>query len=215
MPTIHCISGLGADQRMFAKLRIPGAELKPVLWPYFDRHDEMACYAQKVAEKIPEGPDHVILGLSFGGMLASEIARMRPGAKVILVSSVKSPSELPPMAGWVKFLGRNGLMPVGIAKLPNKQVMERFGADTEEEKKLMQAILKDTDNHFAACALRAMIEWQTKTPPPAGIVHIHGTADAMLLPDKIKPTHWVEGGKHIMVYSRAEEISKLIEQHLS
>ena len=214
MPTIHCISGLGADQRMFQKLNIPGAELKPVLWPHFDKHDEMACYAQKVAAKIPEGPDEVILGLSFGGMLASEIARARPSAKVIIISSVKSPSELPPMAGWVKFLGRNGLMPVGIAKIPNKQILERFGADTEEEKKLMRAILDDTDNHFAKCALWAMIKWQA-TPPPAGIVHIHGTADAMILPDKIQPTHWVEGGKHIMVYSRAAEISALIAQHLS
>ena len=82
MTTIHCISGLGADQRIFQKLQIPGAVLKPVPWPDFDKYDELACYAQKVAALIPEGPDEVILGLSFGGMLASEIARMRPSAKV-------------------------------------------------------------------------------------------------------------------------------------
>jgi pimeloyl-ACP methyl ester carboxylesterase len=214
MPTIHCISGLGADQRMFQKLDIPGAELKAVPWPYFDTHDEMACYAQKVAALIPQGPEHVILGLSFGGMLASEIARMRPEAKVIIISSAKSPGELPPVAWWVKFLGRNGLMPVGIVKLPFRQVMERFGADTAEEQKLMQAILRDTDNHFASCALRAMIEWKS-TPPPESIVHIHGTADAMILPDRVQPTYWIRGGKHIMIYSRAEEISALIAQHVT
>ena len=125
MPTIHCISGLGADQLMFSKLSIPGAELKAVLWPYFDKHDEMACYAQKIGAQIPEGPDEVILGLSFGGMLASEIARTRPGAKVMIVSSVKSPAELPPMAGWTKFLGRNSLMPVGLANGGGKEADAR------------------------------------------------------------------------------------------
>ena len=78
----------------------------------------------------------------------------------------------------------------------------------------MRAILEDTDNHFARCALRSMIDWRSM-PPPADIVHIHGTADAMILPDNIHPTHWVKGGKHIMVYSRAAEVSALIAQHLS
>ena len=214
MPTIHCISGLGADQRMFQKLNIPGAVLKSVPWPYFDKYDELACYAQKVAAQIPEGPDEVILGLSFGGMLASEIARARPSAKVVIVSSAKSSSEFPPGSWWIKFLARNGLMPVGIAKLPNSQMLERFGADTIEEKKLMRSILQGLDNHFTACALRAMLEWQS-TPAPEGILHIHGTADEMILPGKIKPTYWVKGGKHIMIYSRAAEVSALIAKHLS
>lgn len=214
MPTIHCISGLGADQRMFQKLHIPGARLKPVPWPDFDRHDEMACYAQKVAALIPEGPDEIILGLSFGGMLASEIARMRPQARVIILSSAKSPSELPPVAGWVRFLGRNGLMPVSLGKLPTKPLLERFGADTEEEKALIRAVLEATDNQFAKRALKAIIEWQT-TPAPDSIIHIHGTADAMIVPDHIHPDHWIEGGKHIMVYSRAPEVSALIAQYVT
>ncbi len=214
MPTIHCISGLGADQRMFARLNIPGATLKAVPWPYFDRHDELGCYAQKVAALIPEGPDEIILGLSFGGMLASEIARARPDARVIIISSAKSPGELTPMAGWVRFLGKRGLMPVGLAKLPNDEILKRFGAETSEEKALMRSILQDTDNHFAKCALKAMIEWQS-TPPPAGIIHIHGTEDAMIRPERVMPTHWIEGGTHIMVFSRAEELSAMIAQYVT
>ena len=214
MTTIHCISGLGADQRIFQKLQIPGAVLKPVPWPDFDRYDELPCYAQKVAALIPEGPEEVILGLSFGGMLASEIARMRPSAKVIIVSSAKASSELPPVSALVRFMGVNGLIPLALIKRPIAQVMERFGADTFEERKLVQSILQATDNHFASCAVRAMMEWQS-TPAPEGILHIHGTADAMIPPAKIRPTFWVEGGKHIMIYSRAEEVSALIAQHIA
>jgi alpha/beta superfamily hydrolase len=214
VPTIHCISGLGADHRVFQKLDIPGATLKPVPWPYFDKYDEMACYAQKVGVLIPEGPDDVILGLSFGGMLASEIARVRQSQKVIIVSSVKSPDELPPVSKTVRFVIEHKLMPMSIATLPAKPLLHRFGAYSEEEMALVRSILSDTEPHFARCASKAIIEWQTRIPAPSDIVHIHGTADQMLLPDRVEPTHWVEGGQHIMIYSKAEEVSRLIARHL-
>ena len=105
-------------------------------------------------------------------------------------------------------------MPMSIATLPAKPVLHRFGAYNEEEMDLVASILSDTDPHFARCASKAIMEWQSRIPAPAGIVHIHGTKDQLLLPDKIKPTHWVEGGEHMMIYSRAPEVSKLIAQHL-
>ena len=127
MPTLHCISGLGADHRMFQKLRIPGWELKAVPWPHIDAHDGMACYAQKVAALIPDSPDDAILGLSFGGMLASEIARVRPGQRVIIVSSAKHPDELGEVSGWLKFIVTKRLLPVGLMRIPNKVILRRFG----------------------------------------------------------------------------------------
>ena len=214
MPTLHCISGLGADQRVFAHLSIAGAELKTVPWAEIDRHDEMACYAQKMAAQIPEGPDDVILGLSFGGMLASEIARVRPAQKVIIVSSAKAPGELQMPGKFLQFVIHKRILPVGLAPLGGKHVTERFGAETTEEHALIRNILADTDPHFARCAFRAMIDWQSLTPPPKSLVHIHGTADQLIAPDRITPTHWVEGGGHIMIYNRAEEVGSLIAQHL-
>jgi pimeloyl-ACP methyl ester carboxylesterase len=205
MTNLYCISGLGADHRVFQKLRIPGATLHPVPWPYFDKHDELACYAQKVAAQIPNGPNDAILGLSFGGMLASEIARMRPAQQVFIVSSLKSSFELPPMGRFLQFVAKHRLRPL----------LNRFGCHTEEERALLRSILEDTDSHFARCAFKAIVEWRSTTPVPDNIVHIHGTADQMIPPDNLKPTHWIEGGEHIMIYSRADEVSALIAQHLT
>jgi pimeloyl-ACP methyl ester carboxylesterase len=213
MPTIHCISGLGADQRVFSKLQIPGWELKTVPWPHIDAHDEMACYAQKVAALIPDGPEHVILGLSFGGMLASEIARVRPDQNVIIVSSAKHPDELGEVSGWLKFLVTKRLFPVGLMRIPNKTILRRFGAYDSESQILLRNILDDSDNHLVSCAGKAIMEWKT-TPAPPQIVHIHGTADQIIKPDLIKPTHWVRGGEHMMIYTRAQELGVLIGEHL-
>lgn len=212
--TIHCISGLGADQRLFQKLYIPGAELKAVPWPYIDRHDEMACYAQKVAALIPKGPDNVVLGLSFGGMLAAEIARVRPTQKVIIVSSAKAPAELHMPGNFLQFIIHKRLLPVGLAVLGGRRVTERFGARTDEEHQLIGSVLEDTNPHFARCAFRAMIDWQSQVPPPESLVHIHGTADQIIQPDRIHPTHWISDGSHIMIYNRPDVVSALIEKHL-
>lgn len=213
MPTLHCISGLGADHRMFQKLRIPGWELKAVPWPYIDKHDGMACYAQKVADIIPQGPDHAILGLSFGGMLASEIARVRPDQQVIILSSAKHPDELGEVSGLLKFIITQRLFPVGLMRIPNKTILRRFGAYDDESAILLRNILDDSNTHLVSVAGKVIMEWQT-TPAPAHIVHIHGTADQIIDPKPITPTRWIEGGEHMMVFTRAEEVSALIGAHL-
>lgn len=213
MRTIYCISGLGADQRVFQKLSIPGVELKPVLWVPFDKHDGISCYAQKMSASIPE-ENPTILGLSFGGMLASEIARIRPVRQVFIVSSAKDATELPPVSNLVKFLAHARLLPVFIMKFPSNQVYNRFGVETDEEKALLMDILKKTDNSFSQWAARAMIDWRC-TSHADNIVHIHGTDDQMILPQHIKPTHWVKDGTHFMIYRQAEEVGRLIAQHLA
>lgn len=213
MPTLHCISGLGADQRMFQRLRIAGWELKEVPWPHIDRHDDMACYAQKVAALIPEGPEHAILGLSFGGMLASEIARVRPEQRVIIVSSAKEPAELGPANGILKFIVTRRLFPVGLMRIPNKVILRRFGAYDEQSQLLLRTTLDDSSDHLVSVAGKVIMEWKS-TPAPPAIVHIHGTVDQIIKPEPVHPTHWVEGGEHMMIFTKAEEVSELIGRHL-
>ena len=212
MKTIYCISGLGADQRIFKKLSISDVKLVGVDWLRPDWHDEIPCYAQKMSAQIP-GEAPIIIGVSFGGMLASEIIRMRPDAKVIIISSAKDVTELPRVGRFLRIVAKSHLAPVGVMKIPSKQVDERFGAETEEEKTLLHSILKDTDNHFSRWAFKAMVNWKTAVHDPR-IIHIHGTADRMIPSENIQPTHWIEGGHHLMVYSRADEVSRLIAQHL-
>ena len=212
---VYCIPGLGADHRVFQSLNIKNAELLPVAWPNFDKQDDLNFYAQKIAHSIPEGPEIVILGMSFGGMLASEIKRMRPQQHVIIVSSNKLPEERPDVGGFFKFLGRNGLMPFGLAKYAGNILFSRFGAKTQDEKDLLRSFFKNTDAHFFNCAMRSILNWRTDTPLPEGLLHIHGTADQILPPDKIQHAHWIEGGEHIMIYDRADEVSALINEHLA
>lgn len=212
MQQIYCISGLGADQQIFKRLTIKGATLVPVHWADYDNHDDLPCYAQKISAQITaENP--VILGLSFGGMIASEIAKIRPVKQVFLLSSAKDATELPPVGGFVRFIVDHKLVPTSLSKIPNKVMYERFGVETDEEKKLLMDILRKTDGGFTRWALKSIINWQSRDHVD-NIIHIHGTKDKMIFPEFVKPTHWIEGGTHFMTWQRAGEISTLIDQQL-
>ncbi len=62
-----------------------------------------------------------LLGLSFGGMLASEIARMRPEQQVIIVSSAKSPAELEMPGKALQFIIHNGCCRYGLRRSAAKR----------------------------------------------------------------------------------------------
>ena len=212
MENIYCISGLGADERIFRKLDIRDAKLIFLPWVSYDKHDELGCYAQKMAAQIPEKKP-TVLGLSFGGMLATEIANQQPVKRVFLVSSAKGKNELPEVNNTIKFLVEKNLLPYGLFKKPNKILYSQFGAETEEEKELLTAIMHDTDPDFLGWAFKAILGWQNSTVPK-NVIHIHGTGDKIITPANVDANYWINEGTHMMVYSKAKDISKILGEHL-
>lgn len=213
MENLYCISGLGADERIFKKLQIDGVNMVHIPWPEYDIYDEMSCYAQKISALIPE-ENPMVLGLSFGGMMTVELAKMRPLRKGIIVSSAKTKMELQSPSWIVKKALVSQILPGFIYKMTNSVMYKMFGASTDDEKELLKSILKDSDGHFVRWAMKSILEWQN-VQAPDNIVHIHGKADQIIPPDNIDATYWIEGGTHMMVYNKADEISELINKELS
>lgn len=215
MRKLHCITGLSADHRIFRNLIIPGYTLVPVLWPTITAGTSMQELAAQIAAAIPESEEDAILGVSLGGMIATEIKRLRPSVNVIIVSSAKSPQELPQIPGWVRFVGKNRLIPMGLAMdWQLDQIWRKLGATTKGEKDLMQSMYDSSNKHFLTCALAAILNWDAGAAPE-GIIQIHGKADLIITPESVHPTYWIDRGTHIMVYNKAEEVSSLIARHLS
>ncbi len=213
MKKIYCISGLGADHRLFGKLSIPGYELVPMPWLPFDTNDDMVSYASKMATLIDDKAA-VIIGLSFGGMLATEIAKTHPDYKAFLVSSAKQTSEIKIHGGAVsKWLIRSMIVPPSLLNIPSFTTLRYLGAITKEEKTLLSMLIRDSDGKFMKWALKAVASWQNEIIP-SNVVQIHGTADKTIPSAGVHPDFWIEGGSHIMIYNRAEEVGKIISESL-
>ncbi len=216
MLKIYCISGLGADHSLFQKLSIGQYELVALPWVDYDAADDMATYAAKMAGEIPE--EHaVIIGLSFGGMLATEIAKTHPSWKIFLVSSAKTAGELGYNNGsfskLLKWISRSQLIPSVFLGRPNPVSMALLGAKTVEEKKMIREVMRHSDPNFYRWCINTILHWTNTTITP-NIVHIHGTNDQVIRPAPVKPHYWIQIGSHIMIYNRAAEVSKIISDCL-
>lgn len=212
MRNLYCISGLGADERVFRKIRLKGYKMIHIPWPEYDEHDELPCYAQKVAYLIKE-KNPLILGVSLGGMVAVEIAKYMPVKKLVIVSSAKTKDEMPPYTNIFGRLMKSGILPPFLYKTPNIILFEKFGTESEEDDAVLSAILRDSDGKFMRWAMKAIAVWDNETIVES-LIHIHGTNDKIIFPDNISANYWIDDGGHMMIYNRAAEVSKIIQEEL-
>jgi pimeloyl-ACP methyl ester carboxylesterase len=209
---IYCISGLGADEKIFTNLHLEGYELKHIPWMRPVKAESIDAYASRMAALIHED-NPILLGVSFGGMVAIEIARQRPVQKLILVSSIKCIDELP---GWMKLAGRlklNRLIPIHSYKMAGAIGNYRLGVTNEEEKKLVKAYRRAADPLYVQWAVNQIINWKNKWIPGQAL-HIHGDRDSIFPIKKIKNACVVKNATHLLIYNRAQEVAEFIRKEL-
>jgi pimeloyl-ACP methyl ester carboxylesterase len=205
MKTIYCISGLGADERVFSKIVVPGYVLQPLQWKIPQKKETLQQYAQRMLEEIKEEKP-VLMGLSFGGMMSIEIAKLVEVEKVIIISSIKSANELP---GWMRFAGKLGLdkmVPLKSFKVMEPVQNYKLGVTNEEERRMAIEYRRSADSRYTNWAINQVLNWKNDWHPPA-IYHIHGTKDRMFPIKKIIPDYTVNEGGHLMIMNKADEIN--------
>ena len=209
---IYCISGLGADERAFERLDIKGCSLQFLNWISPTKGESLSSYAGRMLAQIGE-EQPVILGLSFGGMIAIEMAKQTAVSKLILVSSVKTHTEIPK---WMRFSGvlkLHKLIPIKTNRFTEQADDRRMGIETREEKNFVDAYRKKADQNYVNWAVDQIVNWKNNWLPE-NLYHIHGDNDRMFPLKNIQATHVIKNGSHIMILNRADEISACIEQIL-
>jgi pimeloyl-ACP methyl ester carboxylesterase len=209
---IYCISGLGADEKVFANLQVDGYKLEYIPWLRPSVTETITAYAARMAEKIKE-ENALLLGVSFGGMIGIEIAKQLPLQRLIIVSSIKSTNELP---GWMKVVGKINLhkiLPVKSNRFTEKIDNDRIGVTTGQEKEMVKAYRKNADPVYFSWAINQVLNWKNNWHPD-NIIHIHGDKDKIFPVKKIKGTHIIKDGTHMIIYNRATEIGEVIKKTL-
>ena len=91
---IFIFSGLGADQRVFQKLDFSGFDVTFVNWIIPFEKETIEHYAARLLDQI-SGKNPILVGLSFGGIMAVEVAKQIETKKIILIASAKTKDEIP------------------------------------------------------------------------------------------------------------------------
>lgn len=209
---IYLFSGLGADERAFQALDFSDYDPALVEWIPPLENETMADYALRICDQVRE-QNPILIGISFGGMVAVEVAKHIKTQKVILIASAKTRNEVPVYYRFVGKLNLLRIVPTAWIKHPNFLVYWLFGARSKAEKTLWDTILSDTDPVFLKWALTQIAIWNNDVVPN-DLVHIHGTGDHILPFRKIRNAIPVESGGHFMMISKAEEVSAILARLL-
>ncbi|HMV08277.1 MAG TPA: alpha/beta hydrolase [Cyclobacteriaceae bacterium] len=210
MKEVYLIPGLGADRRVFQYLNLAEHSISHISWIEPLPNESIEQYAGRLTEQI-KSPDPILVGVSFGGMIAVEIAKQIKTNKIILISSARTQHEIPL---HFKLLGRTGIqniLPASWWKRPNRLLYYFFGIQTVQERALLSEILRDTDSRFLKWALHQIVHWKNELVPENAVL-IHGSADRLFPNSQADVT--IPGGGHFMIVNRAAEISTQLKQIL-
>lgn len=210
MKKVYFISGLGADSRSFGFLDLSFCDGQFIQWLPPSPGETLASYAEKLFTSIND-EKATIVGLSFGGMLATEIAKKHPGTKVIIIASSKTHLEIPLYLRVWRHLPIYRFHSNRTKNYAGQFVLSILGTKGIEQRKLQQQIMKDSDPLFTRWAIHAILNWNN-TVIPKNVIHIHGTADRLLPYRYVKADYIINNGEHVMIMDKAEEVSELLKK---
>lgn len=211
MSDIYLLSGLGADERAFQFLDLKGFNTHFIRW-YLPTSETLEEYASILSKQITT-PHPIIVGLSFGGIVGIEIAKIMDIEQVILISSVKTRQEMPTYFRVAGKLRLNKIFPTSVLKIPNGLVNWLFGIKKESDKKIFAEMLVDTNLVFIKWAIDKILTWK-QTSIIKNVIHIHGIEDKLLPISAIQVDYKIIGG-HFMIVNKAEELSKTLRDLLN
>lgn len=212
MQKVYFISGLGADRRAFSLLDLSFCEAVFIDWIKPLPDENLKNYALRLRQQIPD--EHpTIIGISFGGMLATEMARADDKINAIIIASNKSSDEFPFYLRIGKYLPLYKWLPSSLIKI-SYRFKWIFGVQDKKHTQLLAAILADVDPAFLKWAIGAILNWKGKVIP-RNVKHIHGTADKLLPSRYVRADFMIEGGTHLISINRPKEVSTLLKQLLA
>lgn len=216
MRKAYLFSGLGADERVFGFLKLEFDQKRCIKWASPKTGEGLIDYAKRIVEEQfdkEEADPVVLIGVSFGGIVATEVSKLVKTEKLILISSLKTRREIPLTYRVAGFLKLHVLMPATMLKSANFLTYFLFGVKEKAHKQLLKTILKESDSRFLKWAMNEIVNWRNELVSEK-TVHIHGTRDWILPFRCVKNVVVVLGGGHLMVITHAGEVSNFIDNPL-
>lgn len=210
MQKVYFIPGLGADSRSFGFLDLSFCDPQFIQWIEPAINDTIESYAEKLFASIND-EKAVIVGLSFGGMLATEMAKKHPDTKVFIIASAKTYFEIPRYLRVWRYFPVYNFHSAKTKNYTGQFVLNILGTKGAEQRKVQQQIMIDSDPSFTRWAIHAILHWNN-TVIPKNLIHIHGAADKLLPKRFVKADYIINQGEHVMIMDKAEEVSALLKK---
>ncbi len=213
---VYFISGLGADKRAFSHIQLSNKHQAYYIdWLEPERNESLVDYATRMASSIDTHQPFALVGLSFGGIVAIEIAKQTGNPQVILISSISNRNQLPTGYRFLAAFGFHRTPLLAILKHGNAWVHHLFGVRSKRLKTYLDEMIQQTSMGYLRWALRSILHWQQKEKSNF-VYHIHGDADKIFPIRNCSPDKIIPRAGHFMIVTHArllsDEMNKILEK---
>lgn len=207
-------SGLGADDRVFTPQKVAFPQLVVPRWRVPNPRESLSDYCRHVADDLALTGPVIVGGISFGGIVAREFTRHVDARACLLISTVRSPRELPTrvrMAGKL----RSSLHVVPFA--PFQWIAARVG---HSERLPISPLVKGAMRQLADADPR-VVRWSVdqifrleEVPLDIPVRHIHGDRDPIFPLHSVDPDEVVRGGGHLLTITHPCEVNEFLRRNM-
>ncbi len=209
------VPGMGANQDIYAAQILAIPNLSVIDWLQPEDSEDLASYAQRLAERYDPGKPCLVGGASFGGIVAQEMAKHIPAKACILIGSIKDPSEAP---WWFHSLrplsGQTNLMPLKLLQASAGTSCEFPGLNSNKEISSVLRQFSRSDRELMQWSMQEILRWQGLSTH-IETYRIHGDLDPIFPIGKILADYVVEKGRHVISASHPEEVTNFLKSILT
>jgi pimeloyl-ACP methyl ester carboxylesterase len=213
--TIYCFPGQGSDKRIFDSLKLdPAFRMQVIELGTPARGQSMATFAKELSRQIDTSQPYILLGHSLGGMLCVEMSEILNPEMTIIIASAKNRFELPHRYRFQRVLPLYKLVPGGLMLASSKVLQPIVEPDRNKHKETFKSMLGSKSGTYMKRTVKMIMTWD-RVSNSKPVCHIHGTNDHTLPFKRIKsPDYVIDNGSHMMVLTRAAEISEVVNKIL-
>ncbi|HUH25184.1 MAG TPA: alpha/beta hydrolase [Flavobacterium sp.] len=215
MKHIYFMPGMAANCQIFENIKLDenNYTFHYIEWLEPLVNESLEAYTLRICKSIVyEKP--ILIGVSFGGIIVQEIAKRIPTEKVIIISSVKDPSEFPQRMKWAKKMKLYRIFPTHYVNF-----IENLSKKIVSSKKIHQRIdmyqkyLTMRSENYLDWAFKNTILWENKNPVK-NVFHLHGSKDHIFPAKRIQNAEILENGTHVMILVNARWINTKLKEIL-
>jgi len=214
-PRLVLLPGLGADERLFAGLDVPGflIETPRLLIP--EPKECMLSYSLRVARALNLRPEDWIGGASFGSLVAADIARHRPLAGLVLIGGALSSASIPRglilFAQLSKFLPARALLAFFLRPVFFEKV---FAPMQREHAEQLVEMLAATPTPFLREGGRLVSGYFSSLNLLCPVHAIHGKLDHVMRPPAVPDCRLVANAGHALALTHPGIVADFLRERL-
>ncbi len=209
-------SGLAADASVFVPQKIAFPELVVPNWPTPLQNETLDSYCDRLANALRPHGRAILGGASFGGIIALHVAKRINPLAVLLIGSVRSPTELSQLVRICRPLKPLvPLIPVRFLQLCSVPIASQLARRMFPHLCGLARQFRDADPAVFKWSLARILDWNVAPVLDCPVFHIHGDRDFVLPIRYTQPDTIIHGGGHVISLTHPTVVNDFIRSAIN